>query len=77
MTQKILVALDDSANAMRAVEQTARAFLPDNQVTLYSVLPEVDFKCLMDLNALNRDQLELHYSLCEDMQKKMSRWIWR
>ena len=75
MTQKILVALDDSANAMRAVEQTARAFLPDNQVTLYSVLPEVDFKCLMDLNALNRDQLELHYSLCEDMQKKKNEQV--
>jgi nucleotide-binding universal stress UspA family protein len=68
MTQKILVALDDSANAMRAVEQIAGTYSPENQITLYSALPEVDFRCIMDLNSLNREQLELHYSLCDDMQ---------
>jgi nucleotide-binding universal stress UspA family protein len=75
MTQKILVALDDSANAMRAVEQIVRTCSPENQITLYSVLPEVDFKCLMDLNTLNREQLEMHYSLCEDMQKQKKQQV--
>ncbi len=70
MQQKILVALDDSPDAMRAVEQVARTFAPDNQITLYSVLPQVDFGCIMDLNSLNREQLDLHYSLCNDMQKR-------
>ncbi|MEJ2728357.1 MAG: universal stress protein [Deltaproteobacteria bacterium] len=70
MTQNILLAFDDSANAMRAVEQITKTCSPQNHVTLYSVLPEVDFKCLMELNTLNREQLEMHYSLCEDMQKQ-------
>jgi nucleotide-binding universal stress UspA family protein len=75
MTQKILVALDDSANAMRAVEQIAKICSPENQITLFSVLPEVDFKCLMDLNTLNREQLDLHYSLCEDMHKQKKQQV--
>ena len=70
MHQKILVALDDSPNAMRAVEQVARTYTPGNQITLYSVIPQVDFGCIMDLNSLNREQLDLHYSLCSDMQKQ-------
>ena len=70
MQQKILVALDDSPNAMRAVEQVARTYTPNIEITLYSVLPQVDFGCIMDLNSLNREQLDLHYSLCSDMQKQ-------
>ena len=68
MMQKILVALDDSDNAMRAVEKIAATYSPENHITLYSALPEVDLKCIMDLDSLNREQLDLHYSLCEDMQ---------
>jgi nucleotide-binding universal stress UspA family protein len=75
MTQKILVALDDSANAMRAVEQIARTCSSENHVTLYSALPKVEFKCLMDLNTLNREQHELHYSLCEDMQNQKKQQV--
>ena len=70
MTQKILVALDDSANALRAVEKIAATYSRENQITLYSALPVVDFKCIMDLNSLNREQLDLHYSLCSDMQNQ-------
>lgn len=54
MPQKILVALDDSPNAMRAVEQVARTYTPDNEITLYCVIPQVDFGCIMDLNSLHR-----------------------
>jgi len=68
MTQKILVALDDSDNAMRAVEKIAATYSPESHITLYSALPEVDLKCIMDLDSLNREQMDLHYSLCKDMQ---------
>ena len=70
MQQKILVALDDSRNAMRAVEQVATTYTHENEITLYSVISQVDFGCIMDLNSLNREQLDLHYSLCSDMQKQ-------
>jgi nucleotide-binding universal stress UspA family protein len=75
MTQKILVALDDSANAMRAVEKIAATYSRENQITLYSALPDVDFSCLMDLNTLNRDQLDLHYTLCNDMQAQKKQQV--
>lgn len=42
MVQIILVALDDSQNAIRAVEQIAKTCIPDNQITLFSVLPQPD-----------------------------------
>ena len=38
MGQKILIAFDDSENALRAVQYVARTFSPDNHVTLFSVL---------------------------------------
>jgi len=75
MTQKILVALDDSDNAMRAVEKIAATYSPENHITLYSALPEVDLKCIMDLNSLNREQLDLHYSLCKDMQAQKKQQV--
>ena len=68
MTKKILAALDDSANAMRAVEQIAGTYSPENKITLYSALPEVDFRCIMDFDSMNREQFEMHFSLCNDMQ---------
>lgn len=40
MEQKILVAFDTSANAMRAVEYIANHFAPENKVTLFSVTKE-------------------------------------
>ena len=75
MTQKILMALDDSDNAMRAVQKIAETYSRENEITLYSALPEVDFKCLMDLNSLNREQLDLHYSLCSDMQNQKKQQV--
>ena len=70
MTQKILVALDDSENALRAVEHVARYYLPESEVTLFSVIPDYDFKCLMDLTSLNSDQIQFHDSICSDMQNQ-------
>ncbi|MBW1898246.1 MAG: universal stress protein [Deltaproteobacteria bacterium] len=38
--QKILVALDDSENAIRAVEHVSKFFNPSNNITLFSVLQD-------------------------------------
>ena len=38
MAKKILVAIDDSENALRAVEFVANTFTPDNRITLFNVL---------------------------------------
>jgi len=75
MRQKILVACDDSKNAMRAVEHVARYFKQDSEVTLFSVIPDYDFKCLMDLTALNPDQIEFHDSICSDLQNEKKRQV--
>ncbi len=49
MGQKILIAFDDSENALRAVQYVARTFPPDNHVTLFSVLQ--DTAALCDMNS--------------------------
>jgi len=41
MQKKILVALDDSENALRAVEFVSRTFTPDHEITLFSVLQDM------------------------------------
>ena len=38
MEKKILVALDDSENALRAVEFVSQTFTPDHEITLFSVI---------------------------------------
>jgi len=38
--QKILVAIDDSENAIRAVEHVAKFFNPSNKITIFSVLQD-------------------------------------
>jgi len=75
MRQKILVACDDSKNAMRAVEHVARYFKQDSEVTLFSVIPDFDLKCLMDLTSLNPNQIEFHDSICSDLQKEKKRQV--
>ena len=40
MTQRILVAIDDSENAMRAVEFAAKTFSKEQKITLFSVIPD-------------------------------------
>jgi nucleotide-binding universal stress UspA family protein len=47
MGKKILVAFDDSDNAMRAVEFIAQSFTADHNVTLFSVIPDTTALCEM------------------------------
>jgi len=49
MGEKILIAIDDSENAMRAVEFTAKSFTPDHRITLFSVV--LDTPAICDLNS--------------------------
>ena len=49
MGQKILVAIDDSENAMRAVDFIAKSFTPDHRITLFSVI--LDTPAICDLNS--------------------------
>jgi nucleotide-binding universal stress UspA family protein len=47
MGKRILVAFDDSDNAMRAVEFVAQFFTPEHEITLFSVLPDTATLCEM------------------------------
>jgi nucleotide-binding universal stress UspA family protein len=49
MGKKILVAVDESENAMRAVDYIARTFTPDHEVTLYHVV--MDTAAICDMNS--------------------------
>ncbi len=40
MEKKILLALDDSENSMKAVAAVADTFTPDHHITLFSVIPD-------------------------------------
>ena len=48
MPQKILLALDDSQNAHRAVAFVARTFSPQNKITLFNVMLDTAALCRMD-----------------------------
>jgi nucleotide-binding universal stress UspA family protein len=48
MGQKILVAIDDSENAMRAVEFIAKSFTPDHRITLFNIILDTAAICDMD-----------------------------
>jgi len=45
---KVLVALDDSDNAARAVEYVSKNFSADHEVTLFSVIPDTQLLCNMN-----------------------------
>lgn len=49
MGKRILVAMDESENAMRAVQYIAKAFTPDHEVTLYHVA--MDTAAICDMNS--------------------------
>lgn len=72
MAQKILVALDDSVNAMRTVEFIAKTFSPsDNEITLFSVIPDTAALCDMNSPELTPYFLTQHSSFSQlEMQKK-------
>ena len=70
MEKKILVAIDDSENARRAVEFVANSFTPDNQVTLFSVLQDTAALCEMNSPALTPYFTSQQSSFCLLEEKK-------
>lgn len=52
MAKKILLAVDESQNAMRAVEFVSQNFTPDHEITLFSVVLDTPTACEMDSPSL-------------------------
>ncbi|MBW2171923.1 MAG: universal stress protein [Deltaproteobacteria bacterium] len=48
MTKKILVAVDESKNSMKAVKYVANGIQPTGKVTLFGVLPDLTAACGLD-----------------------------
>jgi len=71
MGQKILVALDDSRNAMRTIEFITKTFSPaENDVTLFSVLPDTAALCDMNSPELTPYFLSQQSSFCQLEERK-------
>ncbi|MDD2389872.1 MAG: universal stress protein [Desulfobacterales bacterium] len=70
MTQKILVALDDSENAMRAVEFITKIFKPDSRVTLMCVLQDTAALCDMSSPELTSYFIAQQGTFCALEQEK-------
>jgi nucleotide-binding universal stress UspA family protein len=71
MGQKILVAIDDSENAMRAVEFIAKSFTRDHKITLFSVVLDTPAICDMDNPSLTPYFMAQKAAFCsvEDQKK--------
>lgn len=71
MEKKILIAIDDSENAKRAVEFVATAFQPDHRVTVYSVVLDTPAICDLNSPGLTPYFLSQKAAFCqvEDQQK--------
>jgi len=72
MGKKILVAFDDSENAIRAVEFLAGTFSSEHRVTLFSVLQDTAALCDMNSPELTPYFQEQQHSFCTLEEKKKS-----
>lgn len=73
MGQNILVAFDDSENAMRAVEFIVNTFSPNNHVTLFHVAQDTAALCEMNSPELTDYFLSQQSAFCalEDKKKRL------
>jgi nucleotide-binding universal stress UspA family protein len=73
MAKKILVAMDDSENAMRAVIFVANTFTADNRITLFNVFQDTATMCEMNSPELTPYFTSQQSSFCllEDKKKEM------
>ena len=73
MANKILVAFDDSENALRAVEYVANRFSKENQITLFSIVPDSAALCDMNSPSLIPYFVEKQAVFCglEDQKKEL------
>ena len=73
MSQKILVAMDDSNNAFRSVEMVAKYFSTDNTVVLFNVMLDTEALCSMEspeLTPLFRSQ-QTNFCALEDKKREL------
>jgi nucleotide-binding universal stress UspA family protein len=70
MAKKILVAIDDSENAMRAVEFVADTFTPDTRITLFNVVQDTAAMCEMNSPELTPYFTSEQSSFCLLEEKK-------
>jgi nucleotide-binding universal stress UspA family protein len=73
MGQNILVAFDDSENAMRAVEFIVKSFTPQNKITLFHVFQDTAALCEMNSPELSDYFLSQQTAFCalEDKKKRL------
>ena len=73
MDQRILVAFDDSENAMRAVELIAKTFDPTGHVTLLSIIQDTVSLCEMNSPELTPYFIsqQNHFCLIEEKKKEL------
>ena len=73
MEKKILLAIDDSENARRAVEFVANFFTPDNKITLFNVILDTATLCAMNSPELTPYFTSQQSSFCllEENKKKI------
>ena len=72
MEKKILVALDDSENAMRAVEFIAKSFTLDHRITLFSIILDTATICDMDNPSLTPYFMAQKGAFCSVEEQKRS-----
>jgi nucleotide-binding universal stress UspA family protein len=73
MEKNLLVAIDDSENAIRAVEFVANFFTSDNRVTLFNVIQDTSALCDMNSPELTPYFTAQQSSFCllEDKKKEL------
>ena len=73
MSKKILVAVDDSENALRAVEFVSNSFSRDNKVTLFNVIQDTSTLCEMNSPELTPyfTSQQSAFCLLEDKKKEL------
>ena len=70
MGNKVLIALDESENAMRAVTFVCRHIAPDHRVTLMSVVPDTAALCSMNSPGLTPYFMSQKDAFCSLEDKK-------
>ncbi len=71
MRQKILIAFDDSENAMRAVQYIADSLSTDNRITLLHIVPDTAALCQMNSPELTSYFLSQQTTFCALEDRKM------
>jgi nucleotide-binding universal stress UspA family protein len=73
MAKKILVALDESENAMKALDYVVRSFTPDHEVTLFNIALDTAAICHMNSPELTPYFTAQQISFCtlEDKKKEL------